>query len=123
MAKCLVNRSKAKIMPDGSFLLDRLLDVKNESNRTALLVACNLKNSPLIELLAEAGANCKALDKQGNTAILLAAISRAVEEDPTDDLSPSIFKVYFSLYKTYTYLSKYQDLIHFKGLPKYHKRF
>lgn len=98
MVKCVVNHFKAKIMPDGSFLLETLWKVKNESNSTALLVASEFKNLVLIELLAQAGANCKSLNKQdNNTILLLAAICRTVEENPNENLSPSrIFKFSFS---------------------------
>jgi len=83
-------------MPNGSSVLKNLLEVKNESNITALLIACKLKDPALIELLVEAGANCEVLDEESNTCILLAASSLAKDTAPTKMLCPSIFKVIYS---------------------------
>lgn len=93
MAKLLVNKSKTKIMPNGSSLLKHLLEVQNETNMSALLVASKLRDPALIELLVEAGTNCEALDEESNSALLLAASSLAEDRAPTKELCPSIFEV------------------------------
>jgi len=95
VAKLLVDNSKNKVLPDGSSLLKKLLEVKNESGMTALLIACQLKNHALIELLVEAGADLNAVNLKCQTAILLVAISSAAEEITTMDLAPAIFKVFY----------------------------
>lgn len=112
--------SKTKITPDGSSLLKNLLEVKNESNMTALLIGCQLKNPALIELLVEAGANCKALDEKSNTSILLVASSLAKDSAPTKELCPSIFKVIYSFFlASLTFMIRFLPVNYtFPGLPK-----
>ena len=63
---------------------------------TALAIACHLKDPTLIELLVDAGADCKVLDQEGNTAILFAAISPTDDKIPNQELAPAIFKVIIS---------------------------
>ncbi len=90
-----MDSSKNKVLPDGSSLLKKLLEVKNELGMTALLIACQFKNHALIELLVQAGADLNAVDHKCQTAILLVAISSAAEEITTMDLAPAIFKVFY----------------------------
>ena len=71
----------------------------NESGVTAFAIACQQKNSALIELLVGAGADFNVLDEEGNSAILLAATSPAEDKIPTLELCPSIFKVIYSFFK------------------------
>lgn len=111
MAKLLVTRSTTKNMPNGSSLLKNLLEVKNESNITALQIACKLKNPALIELLVEAGANCEVLDEENNTSILLAASSSAEDMAPTQELCPSIFKVILFIILAFDKLFTYSSII------------
>lgn len=73
--------------------LARLLEIKNESGKTALLIACQMKNCALIELLVEAGADLKAVDQDKHTAIYLVASSPTMDEIPSKDFSPAINKV------------------------------
>lgn len=60
---------------------------------TALWISCEMKNSALVELLVEAGANLKTVDSEERTAIIIAASSSAEAVVPTEELSPNIFKV------------------------------
>jgi len=87
-------------LPDGSPLLAKLLEKKNESGMTALawplqspVIKRILILLSLIELL-DAGADCKDLDQDGNTAILLVASSLSEDKAPTKELCPLIFKVF-----------------------------
>jgi len=59
-------------------------------------MACHRIDYASVELLVKAGADVKAVDEDLNTAILLAASSPEEDHIPTKDLSPSIFKVFFS---------------------------
>ena len=95
MAKLVVNESNDVIILDRSPVLKNLLEAKNESGLTALLIACNNKDYNIVELLVEAGADAKVLDQQGNTAIILAASSPAQDEIPSPESSPAIYKVCF----------------------------
>ena len=82
---------KSSFAPDGA-LLSSLLEAKNESGKTAFLMASQ-KDCSLIELLVEAGADVNAADQDGNTAILLAAYCPFKDVTPSKDFSPAIFKV------------------------------
>lgn len=84
---------KSKNLDADSYLLTSLLEVKNESGKTALLISCKNKDCGLIELLIAAGAVLNAVDSDGNTAIVLTASSDALDEIPCKILSPSILKV------------------------------
>jgi len=73
----------------------KLLESRNTSGMTALLIAVSQKNYALIELLISAGADLKAADQNGDTALILAA-SHPMRKDsnpPKDLLSPSLIKV------------------------------
>jgi len=89
-----VDESKDWIMPDGLPLLGKLLEARNERGDTALLMACINRDYALVELLIESGADAKAFDRDGNTAIRLAASSAAVDEIPSKETSPTIHKVF-----------------------------
>ena len=89
-----MEKSRRWNTPDGSPLLTKLLEEKNEFGMTALAIACHLKDPTLIELLVDAGADCKVLDQDGNTAIFLVASSPTENKAPTKELCPSIFKVF-----------------------------
>lgn len=84
---------KSKNLDADSNFLTSLLEVKNESGKTALLISCQNKDYGLIELLIEAGAILSAVDSDGNTAIVLTASSGALDKIPCRILSPSILKV------------------------------
>ena len=73
--------------------LEELLEAKNELGMTALLLACQTKDCAIIELLVKAGANLKAVDADGRTAIILAASSPEEDQIPTEEGSPNIFEV------------------------------
>ena len=92
MAKMLVEKTK-ELDATNSDLLASLLEMTNESEKTALLIACEKKDYGIIELLVEAGADLKASDADGNSAILLAAFSNVPDAIPCKILSPTIFKV------------------------------
>jgi len=62
---------------------------------TALLIAVSHRDYALIELLVGAGADVKAEDCNGDTALIL-AVTNPLEQDsnpPKDSLSPSLLKV------------------------------
>lgn len=87
---------------------------------TAFAIACLKKDPALIELLVNSRANIKACDQQeGNTGILLLAISQAEEVIPTQEFSPAIFKVIYQLiYKICHYIySPFPDLPKFESRP------
>lgn len=62
---------------------------------TALLIAVSQRDWALIELLIEAGADVKAKDKNGDTALILSATNPSEEDcnPPKDLLSPHLLKV------------------------------
>ena len=90
MVKLLIDKSSSA--PD-DILLSRLLEAKNESGKTAFLIASQKKDCALIELLVEAGADVNAADQEGNTAILLMAYCPIKDVTPSKTISPAIFKV------------------------------
>ncbi len=92
-----MDKSKDWVMSDGLPLLGKLLEAPNERGYTALLIACLQKDCAIAELLLESGADAKALDQDGNTAILLAASSTAIAI-PSKGNSPAIFKVFLIIY-------------------------
>lgn len=78
-----------------SHFLAILLETKNEQGMTAFLVACLQKEYALIELLVDAGTDLNAADLDGNTAISLIASSIInMDEIPSKDVAPEIFKVH-----------------------------
>lgn len=97
MAKLLISESIGWIMMGGSTLSSNLLEAKDHSGATALLIACKDKDYAMIELLVDSGADVKAVDQNGNTAILLSASSPDPDEIPTNEISPAIFKVKYFL--------------------------
>lgn len=78
--------------------LDRfnaLLEVKNTSGMTPLLIACAKRDFCLVELLVEAGADVKAVNNNGDSACSLAALSScANDKKPSVESSPEIFEVF-----------------------------
>ena len=72
----------------------KILEAKNTSGMTALLIAISQKSYDLIELLISAGADLKAVDFNGDTALILAS-SHPTRKDaiPKNLLSPSLLKV------------------------------
>ena len=94
MAKLLVGESEDCIMLDKMDVLGNFLEAQNKSGETALLIACKNKDYSIVDLLIGAGANVKAVDKDGNTTILLATSDPAVSQEiPTKEFSPKIFRV------------------------------
>jgi len=73
--------------------LEELFEKVNEAGYTLLLVASCFRNCPIIELLVEAGASLKSVDKIGNTAIMILASSKVDFVHPSEEDSPLIFKV------------------------------
>ncbi len=73
--------------------MNKPIDTKNQYGKTALLMACQLKDYASIELLVEAGADINAVDIEGNTAIILAISSLEEDVAPKKQLSPSIYRV------------------------------
>ena len=78
-------------------LLTHLLEMKNDSGKTAILISCQNKDYALVEFLVEAGADLRAVDQDGNSAIILAASSTAVDETLSKVLSPTICRVRYLL--------------------------
>lgn len=78
----------------GTSCLEKFLD---GYDCTAVQLACVFKSCSIIELLVEAGSDLKAIDVEGNTAIMVIAYSPPIiqMEFPKAELSPSIFKVNF----------------------------
>jgi ankyrin repeat protein len=79
----------------GSVNLEGLLEAKTKSGMTALLIAVDQRDFPLIELLIRAGADTKAMDCNGDTAMILATKNPSQEDChlPKDLVSPSLHKV------------------------------
>jgi len=89
-----VNESKDWITSDKSPLLGKLLEAKNESGMTALLISCQCQDYSIVELLVEAGADFNATDEDGNTTTILAASSQDKKISiPTKESSPIIYQV------------------------------
>ena len=86
----------------GTSSLQTFLETTSNSGHTAVQLACWFQSCAIIELLVESKSNLEALDKEGNTAIMIAA-SRpiVIMEIPTKEFSPSIFKVNFHLKSYY----------------------
>ena len=80
-------------MADGSTLSGNLIEAKNDSGTTALLMASFNKDYPMVELLVDSGADVKSVDQDGNTAIFHTISSSSQDEIPTKETSPAIFKV------------------------------
>ena len=82
----------------GTSSLQTFLETTSNSGHTAIQLACWFKSCAIIELLVEAKSDLKALDQEGNTAIMIAA-SRpiVIMEIPTKESSPFIFKVNYDL--------------------------
>ena len=72
-----------------------LLEARNTRRMTALLIAVSLRDWALIELLVGAGADVKAADENGDTALILAVTNPSKEDcnPPKDLLSPALQKV------------------------------
>ena len=67
--------------------LKRLLEARNKSGTTALMIAVDQRDFPLIELLiGTAGADVKAVDGNGDTALI-----RATKNLTEDNDIPPIF--------------------------------
>ena len=75
--------------------LNKHINNRNDDGMTAFLVACQMKDCTVIELLVQAGADTNAVDKEGNTAIIFA--SSSLKSGTVQEFSPSILKVIFVL--------------------------
>ena len=89
MDKCLGRKT------NHSDQLNEHINNRNDDGMTAFLVACQMKDCTVIELLVEAGADTNAVDKEGNTAIIFA--SSSLKPATVQEFSPSILKVIFVL--------------------------
>jgi len=80
--------------------LKRLLEARNPSGMTALLVAVEQSDFPLIELFIGAGADLKAVDENGDTALIHASMTASKENcnQLKEFLSPTLLKVNNFLY-------------------------
>ncbi len=97
-----MDESKDWITSDKLSLLGKLLEARNESGMTALLISCQCQDYAIVELLVEAGADVNATDQYGNTATILAASSQDKKMPiPAKELSPTICQVrLYSFYCT-----------------------
>jgi len=93
MVQLLVRALKDCTVTDRKSLLRELLEAKNDSGMTALLIASQNRDYAMAELLVLSGADVNAVDRYGNTAIFLIATSSAPDETPSKEQSPRIFKV------------------------------
>ncbi len=94
MAKLLIDRLKS----GPALILKQFLDSKNDSGLTSLLIACSLQDYALIELLVESGADVKATDADGNTAIIHLANSFSKKNEmPYYERLPNLYMVCKSL--------------------------
>ena len=113
MAKLLVEESKDWITLENLPLLGKLLEARDESGMTALLIASQCQDYAIVELLVEAGADVNATDQDGNTAIILAAANQDISI-PSKERSPKIFRVcihfYNNLNDLFIYLYRILDL-------------
>ncbi len=107
MAKLLVEKANSLSSLNGSLfipnLLPRLLEMKDGSEKTAFLIACQMKDYDLIEFLVKAGTDLNVIDKDGNTAIailLMATTTLRKDDIPSKKFSPAIFKVKYSAKKS-----------------------
>ena len=75
--------------------LKRLLEARHISETTALMIAVDQIDYPLIELLIRTGADVKALNENGDTALILAATNSSPKgfNPPKNLLSPFLVKV------------------------------
>ncbi len=80
--------------PGLSLSTQKLLEAKDKSGLTALLISCREKDHSTIELLVESGADVQAVDVDGNTALMLASASLVEDTIPAENSSPNIFKVF-----------------------------
>ncbi len=75
--------------------LKRLLEARNLSGMTVLLVAVEQRDYALIELLIGSGAELKAVDENGDSALIRASTNLSEDECYPPDvlLSPTLLKV------------------------------
>lgn len=102
MAKMLVEKSK--LWDNSSSPLSplaKLLEAKDESGRTAFLIASQNMDYAVIELLIKAGTNVKSVDQNQNTSILSAFTGPGNDEVPSKDRSPFIFEVNITFHYSY----------------------
>lgn len=73
----------------------RFLEARNFARMTALLIAVHQRDWALIDLLIESGADVKAEDELGHTALVHAAKNPSDEDynPPKELLSPNLIKV------------------------------
>ncbi len=85
----------AEELPSIPSRLERLLEAKIPSGMTALLIAASMKDYFLVELLIGAGADVKAVDKNKDTALILASKDSSSNAciPPIDLLSPNLVQV------------------------------
>lgn len=71
------------------------LEEQNKIGWTAFLLSCYQKDYAVMELLLEAGADIRALDRNENSALMIALINTLDFPLPTKEQCPSIYEVYF----------------------------
>jgi len=73
----------------------RFLEARSSSGMTALLIAVYQRDWALTELLIGVGADVKAVDEKGDSAMILSASNPSKEDynPPKDLLSPALIKV------------------------------
>lgn len=79
-----------------SFASSPFIDARDKSELTPLMLACYKNNYALVELLVRAGADVKAVDKDGDTPIIMTAIKALSDKSatfPSEKNSPAIFRV------------------------------
>ena len=104
---------------DGSTRLQQLLQSKYATELTPLLIAVIAKDYATIELLVTAGADVKASDPNGNTAIMLAASDSSEAGIPSKENSPAIFQV-FHLLQTQLFINERMFFLYGCTIRKIH---
>lgn len=93
MAELLVNWVQSK---SSEVLLQTFLECRNNSGRTAFLIASEHKDFELLELLVNAGTDVRAIDRDENSAIMIVVINPLPQfPPPSRKICPAIYKVFY----------------------------